>query len=155
MERDGEIRIKATNKKAFHDYEIEERLEAGIALTGSEIKSIREGRISLRDAYAAIEGGELFLFNSHIAQYEKAGRFGHDEKRPRKLLLHKKEIERIFGKLNEKGYTLIPLRVYIRNGKAKVELGLARGRRKYDKRREIAKREAERQIERALSRRRQ
>lgn len=145
------IQIKATNRKALRDYDIEERIEAGIVLVGSEIKSIRDGRVSLRDSYATVEGGEVFVKDIHISPYPNAAWFGHEERRPRKLLLHRDEIKRLVGKLDEKGYTLVPLRVYIKDGRAKVELGLARGRKKYDKRREIAKREADRQMERALA----
>lgn len=144
------IKVKATNRKALRDYNVEERMEAGIALAGSEIKSIREGKASLRDSYATVEGGEVFLHDMHVSPYVKAAHFGHDPTRSRKLLLHKDEIKRLAGKVNERGYTLVPLKLYIRDGIAKVELGLARGRRQYDKRREIARRDAQREMERAI-----
>lgn len=148
-ERTG-IQVKATNRKALRDYVVEERLEAGIALAGSEIKSIRAGRASLREAYAAVESGEVWLYDMNISPYVQAGRFGHEPTRPRKLLLHKEEIKRMTGRVQEKGYTLVPLRLYIKDGRAKVELGLVRGKRQYDKRRDIARRDAEREMERAL-----
>jgi SsrA-binding protein len=144
------IQIKATNRKALRDYVIEEKMEVGMVLLGSEIKSIRAGRANLRDSYAAIDGGEVFVFNMHIAPYEQASYFGHEPTRQRKLLLHKDEIKRLIGKIAEKGYTLVPLKLYIKDGKAKLELGLARGRRKYDKRRQIAEREARREMSRAV-----
>jgi len=141
-------RTVATNRKARHDYHIEESFEAGIVLTGSEIKSVRAGRVNLRDSYAIVRDGELWLINAHIAPYGPASRQNHEPRRNRKLLMHRRQIDRLAG-----GYTLIPLRMYLRNGKAKVELALARGKRKYDKRRVIAEREAGRQIERALKER--
>ena len=148
---DGErIQIKATNRKALRDYVIEEKVEVGMVLLGSEIKSIRAGGANLRDSYAAIEGGEVFVYGMHISPYEQASYFGHEPTRQRKLLLHKDEIKRLIGKVAEKGYTLVPLKLYIKDGKAKLELGLARGRRKYDKRRQIAEREARREISRAV-----
>lgn len=153
MAKSGEkpgFQVKATNRKALRDYEVEEKFEAGIVLLGSEIKSIREGKANLLDSYAAVEGGEVFLYGMNISPYMQASYFGHDPTRPRKLLLHRDEIKRLAGKITERGYTLVPLRLYIKDGRAKVELGLARGRRKYDKRREIAKRDAEREMERAL-----
>ena len=143
------FQVKATNRKALRDYEIEEKHEAGIVLLGSEIKSIREGRASLLDSYATVEGGEVFLYGMNIAPYMQASYFGHEPTRTRKLLLHRDEIKRLTGKINERGYTLVPLRLYLKDGRAKVELGLAHGRRKYDKRREIAKRESDREMERA------
>lgn len=146
------VQVKATNRKAFRDFEVEEKFEAGIVLTGSEIKSIREGRVNLRDSYATIEGGEAFVYNMNISPYMQASYFGHEPTRTRKLLLHKDEIKRLIGKINERGYTLVPLRLYLKSGLAKVELGLARGRRKYDKRREIAQRDAEREMARAVLR---
>jgi SsrA-binding protein len=144
------IQIKATNRKALRDYEIEEKLEAGIVLVGSEIKSIREGRASLREAYATVDSGEVWLHDMHISHYVQASHFGHDPTRVRKLLLHKDEIKRLTGRITERGYTLVPVRLYIKDGKAKVELGLARGKRQYDKRREIARKDADREIERAI-----
>jgi len=147
------VQVKATNRKAFRDFQIEERLEAGLVLTGSEIKSIRAGKVSLVDAYAAIEGGEAFVHGMNISPYMEASHFGHEPRRTRKLLLHKEEIKRLTGKVTERGYTLVPLRLYLKGGRAKVELGLAHGRRKYDKRRELAERDANREIARARRRR--
>ena len=144
------IQIKATNRKALRDYEIEEKLEAGIVLVGSEIKSIREGRASLWEAYATVDGGEVWLHDMNISPYVQASHFGHDPTRVRKLLLHKDEIKRLTGRITERGYTLVPVRMYIKDGKAKIELGLARGKRQYDKRREIARKDADREIERAI-----
>ena len=147
------IKVKATNRKGLRDFFVEEKLEAGLVLTGSEIKSIRGGRASLLDSYATIEGGEAFVHGMHIPPYVQAGHFGHEPDRVRKLLLHKEEIKRLVGKIAERGYTLVPLRLYLKDGKAKVELGLARGRRQYDKRREMAERDAEREMGRAQRRR--
>lgn len=139
-----------TNRKARHDYFIEESFEAGIVLQGTEVKSLRAGRGNLQDAYATIERGEVFLNNMHISPYEQGNRYNHEPVRPRKLLLHKREIRKLIGKVKEKGYTLIPLRVYFTRGFAKVELALAKGKRLYDKRDDIAKRTAAREIERAV-----
>jgi SsrA-binding protein len=140
----------ATNRKAYHDYAIEDTIEAGLVLIGSEIKSIRAGRVNLRDSYAAIEDGEVWLRNCHIAVYDPASRYGHEPRRARKLLLHKRQIARLANRMQEKGYTLVALRIYLRGNRAKVELALARGKRQYDKREAIAKREDERQVQRAL-----
>jgi SsrA-binding protein len=147
------IKIVATNRKATHDYSIEDRFEAGIALLGTEIKSMRAGQANLREGYVQVRGDELWLVNTHIAPYDPAGREGHDPLRPRKLLLHRKEIIRLLGRVQERGYTIIPLKIYLKNRRAKVEIALARGKRQYDKRETIAKREAGRQIERALKER--
>ena len=147
-------RIIAVNRKAYHDYHIQESLEAGIVLKGSEIKSIREGKVNLSDAYAKPENGELWLYNSHIASYDAASYNTHEPTRPRKLLLHRKEIDILAGKAVQKGLTLVPLKLYIKRGVAKVELGVARGKRVYDKREAIARRDAEREMERALKRKR-
>ena len=144
------VRVVATNRKAYHDYDIEDTIEAGIVLIGSEIKSIRAGRVNLRDSYAIIKDGEVWLLNTHIAPYDPASRFGHEPRRPRKLLLHRRQIARLASRVQEKGYTLIPLRMYIRDNLAKVELALARGKRQYEKRAAIAKREDERRMQRAL-----
>jgi SsrA-binding protein len=145
------VKVVATNRKAYHDYAIEDTLEAGLVLVGSEIKSIRAGRINLRDSYALIDNnGEVWLQNVHIAPYDPASHFGHEPRRPRKLLLHKRQIARLTSRTREKGYTLIPLRMYMRNNYAKVELALARGKRQYDKRAAIAKREDDRRVRRAL-----
>jgi SsrA-binding protein len=146
-------RTLATNRKARHDYHIEESFEVGIVLTGSEIKSVRAGRVNLRDSYAIVRDGELWLINSHIAPYDPASRQNHEPRRNRKLLMHRRQINRLAGQVQERGYTLIPLRMYLRGSRAKVELALARGKRQYDKREAIAKRETDRQIERALKER--
>ena len=153
MPAEGERTVVA-NRRARHDYHLEETYEAGLQLLGSEVKSLRAGRASLQDAYAKVRSGEVWLVNMHIAPYEQAGPFNHDPLRPRKLLLHRSEIRRLVGKVKERGYTLIPLRVYFRRGLAKVELALARGKKQYDKRADIRKREAQRQIARALAGRR-
>ena len=147
-------RTITVNRKAYHDYHIQETLEAGIVLKGSEIKSIREGRINLGDAYARPENGELWLFNSHIASYDAASYNTHEPLRPRKLLLHRKEINILTGKVVQRGLTLVPLKLYIKHGIAKVELGVAKGKRLYDKREAIARRDTEREIDRALKLRR-
>ena len=145
----SDVKVVATNRKATHDYSIEDRFEAGIALLGTEIKSIRAGQANLREGYVQPRGDELFLVNVHVSPYDPAGRQGHDPLRPRRLLLHRKEIARILTKLSEKGYTLIPLRIYLKNGRAKVEIALARGKRQYDKRHAIAERDADRALARA------
>ncbi len=147
---DSDIKIVATNRQASHDYAIEDRFEAGLALLGTEIKSIRAGQANLREGYVQPRGEELYLVNIHISPYEPAGRTGHDPLRPRKLLLHRKEIAKILTKLNERGYTLIPLKIYLKHGLAKIEIALARGKRQYDKRQSIAERDANRQMDRAL-----
>lgn len=145
-----ELRVITHNRKAFHDYHILETFEAGLVLAGSEIKSIRAGQVSLRDAYARPEEGELWLYNSHIAQYQAASFNQHDVDRRRKLLLHRRQIDSLVGKLTQKSLTLVPLKLYIKGGTAKVELGLAQGKRQYDKREAIARRETEREIDRAM-----
>ncbi len=142
-------KVLATNRKAYHDYSVEETYEAGIALTGTEIKSVRAGSLNLRDSYAQVRNGELWLMNVHVAPYEPASRQNVDPYRDRKLLMHHKEILRLFGRVQEKGLTLVPLRVYLKKNRAKVEIGLARGKKLYDKRDAIAKRETEREIQRA------
>jgi len=141
------------NRKAYHDYHIEESFEAGLVLTGTEIKSIRAGRVNLRDAYARSESGELWLLGAHIAQYPGGNRYNHEPKRPRKLLLHRRQIAELSGALMRKGLTIVPLKLYLKNGIAKVELGIARGKKVYDKREALALRDAQRQIERAFSQR--
>jgi SsrA-binding protein len=146
--------VIAVNRKAHHDYHIQESLEAGIVLKGSEIKSIRAGKINLSDAYARPENGELWLYNSHIASYDAASYNTHEPIRPRKLLLHRKEIDILAGKVMQKSLTLVPLKLYIKHGVAKVELGIAKGKKVYDKREAIARRDADREIERALKQRR-
>jgi SsrA-binding protein len=147
------IKIIATNRKAYHNYFVEDTFEAGIALTGSEIKSIRSGRVSLGEGYVRLEGGEMWLLNAHIARYEAASLQSHEPTRRRKLLLHRKEIAILAAKTTEKGFTLVPLKLYIKGRIAKVEIALAKGKRLYDKRQTIIRREAEREIGRSLRRR--
>ena len=137
------------NRKARRDYYILETVEAGLVLTGSEIKSIRAGKVSVGEAYAAAQDGEIFLLIAHIARYEPASQDNHEPRRPRKLLLHRGEIDELMGKVREKGFTLVPLKLYLKKGIAKVELGLAKGKKLYDKREAIARRDAERDMERA------
>ncbi len=149
----GGRKVVATNRRARHDYDVLETLECGVALTGSEIKSVRAGQVQLKDAYAEIRGGELWLTSAHIAPYKYARDGGHDPERPRKLLAHRREIERLIGKVNEAGLTLIPMSVYLSGGLAKVELALARGRRTIDKRQKIKERELQREMDRARGRR--
>jgi SsrA-binding protein len=145
----------ADNRKAHHDYFIDESYEAGLVLTGSEIKSIRARRVNLRGGYARVQNGEIWLYDVHISPYEQSGtHYNHEPTRPRKLLLHRSEINRITGQVDRQGYTLVPLRVYFKNRRAKLELGLARGKKLYDKREDIAKREAKRDIERIMKVRR-
>ena len=140
----------AVNRQAYFNYHVLERYESGLLLTGTEIKSIRDGKADLRGSYAKAQDNELWLFGMHVASYDAGGIYNHDPKRPRKLLLHKDEIRDITGKLSEKGLTLVPLRIYVKKHWAKVELGLARGKRKYDKRRAIMERERDREARRAL-----
>ena len=140
------------NRKARHDYHILDAFEAGIALTGTEVKSLRAGRANLKDAYAQIENEEVFLHNMHISPYEEGGRYNHDPTRTRKLLLHKSEIRRLFGRVQLKGLTLIPLALYFSKGRVKVELGIARGKKEIDKREDLAERDAKREMERAMRR---
>jgi SsrA-binding protein len=148
----GKEKTIATNRKARHDYFIDETYEAGIVLTGTEIKSARTGRVNLRDSYVQVKNGELWLIDTHIAPYEQAGYSGHEPKRPRKLLMQRHEINRLQGKVREKGYTIVPLRFYLKNNKwAKVEIALARGKKLYDKRQAIRKRDTQREMERALA----
>jgi SsrA-binding protein len=144
------VKVVANNRRAAHNYQVEDRYEAGLVLLGSEIKSIRAGQANLKDGYVTSRDGELWLVNVHIAPYQPAARQGHDPRRPRKLLLHRRQINRLISRIQERGYTLIPLRLYLKQGRAKVEIGLARGKRKYDKRAAIAKRESQRQVERTL-----
>ncbi len=140
------------NRKARHEYSIEETVEAGIVLTGTEIKSVRAGKVNLQDAYARVERGEAWLIGAHIAPYEGGNRFNHDTRRTRKLLLHRDEIDELLGRTTRKGLTLVPLRLYITDkGLAKVELGLARGKQQHDRRREIADRDARRELARELA----
>ena len=143
------IKTVATNRKAYHNYHIGDSIEAGIVLTGSEIKSIRAGRVSLGDAYVRPERGELWLLNAHIARYEASSYLSHEPTRPRKLMLHRKEINSLTSKVSEKGLTLVPTRLYIKNSIAKVEVALAKGKKLYDKRESIGRREVERELARA------
>jgi SsrA-binding protein len=144
-----DVKVVATNRKAYHDFFIDETYEAGITLTGPEIKSVRAGRMSLRESYAVVERGEVWLLNAHIAPYDQASRENADPRRRRRLLLHRYQISKLAAKVQEKGLTLVPLRVYLRKNLAKVELAVARGKKLYDKREAIAKREAQREMERA------
>jgi SsrA-binding protein len=148
------IQIVTQNRKARHDYLILDTWEAGIVLQGTEVKSLRTGKANLKDSHARIENGEVILLEFHISPYEKGGYANHNPVRPRKLLLHKKEIRKLTGKVEEKGLTLIPLKVYFKQGKAKVELALARGKKQYDRREDIAKRDANRDMEREFRRKR-
>ena len=138
----------ALNRRARHDYAVEESIEAGLVLTGTEIKSIRAGRVNLAEAYARIEHGEAWLIGAHIAPYEQGNRNNHEPLRTRKLLLHRDQIAELIGRVQSKGYTLVPLRLYIRDGRAKLEIGVARGKKTHDKRRTIAERDARRELER-------
>jgi SsrA-binding protein len=147
-------KVIAENRRARHDYHLLDRYEAGIVLTGTEVKSLRESRATLQQAYADVRGEEVWLVGAHIAEYAQGNVNNHDPDRDRKLLLHKKEIASLIGKVRERGFTLVPTRLYWKNGKAKVELALARGKELHDKRRDIARRDADRQIERALRSRR-
>ena len=147
-----EARDVAVNRRAYHDFFIDEKYEAGMMLTGTEVKSVRNGRCNLRDGYVRIDRGEAWLENVHISPYAQGNLMNHEPLRPRKLLLHRKEISSLIGKVKQRGYTLIPLRVYFSRNHAKVEIGLARGKRQYDKREAIAEREAKREIARAVRR---
>ncbi len=150
---ESNFKVVATNRKASHEYFLLERIEAGIALQGSEIKSIRAGQMSLAEAYIRVDGDQAWLEDAHIAPYEHAGIFNHEPRRPRKLLLHKKQIRQLWNQVRQKGVTIIPLRVYLKEGRAKVEIAVAKGKKLYDKRETIAKRDAEREIERNFHRR--
>ncbi len=144
-------KIVCKNKKAFHEYHIDQKIEAGLVLTGAEVKSLRAGRANIKDGYGQIKNGELFLYNVHISPYSFAARTDNDPLRVRKLLLHKREIRKLIGKLKEKGVALIPLRIYfIGNGKAKVELGLARGKKLYDKRAALKEKQSKRELQRVM-----
>jgi SsrA-binding protein len=151
-EPEAQVKL-AENRKAHFDYQIERRLEAGIALRGTEIKSLRAGHANLRDGYARVEKGEVWLRNVHIAPWANSSQENHDPLRPRKLLLHKLEIGELVGTIAQKGYTLVPLRMYVKHGRAKVELGVARGRKRFDKRQVIKEREATREMDAAIRRR--
>ncbi len=145
------IEVVARNKKARRDFNIEETYEAGIKLQGTEIKSVREHNVNLKDSFAIVEDGQVYLYNMHIGPYKQGNRYNHDPERRRKLLLHKNQIRRLIGYTQRRGYTLIPLSVYIKNNLAKVELALAKGKNVHDKRRDIAKKTAQREIEKAFS----
>lgn len=147
-------KVVATNRRARHNYEILDTFEAGLVLRGSEVKSLRAGQVQLKDAYASLRGGEFWLENAHIAPYSYAAGGGHDPERARKLLLHRREIDRLAGKINEQGLTLVPLQVYFVNGIAKIEIALAKGRHTYDKRKKLVEKQQKREMDRARSHRR-
>ncbi|MGN1314163.1 MAG: SsrA-binding protein SmpB [Lachnospiraceae bacterium] len=141
------MKLVAGNKKAYHDYFVEEKLEAGLVLHGTEVKSLRMGKCSIKEAFIRIEKGEMFIYGMHISPYEKGNLFNKDPLRVKKLLLHKTEINKLLGKIKEKGFTIVPLQVYFKEGKAKVEIGLCRGKKLYDKRQDIAKKDQKREAE--------
>ncbi|MBO5094969.1 MAG: SsrA-binding protein SmpB [Lachnospiraceae bacterium] len=141
------FKLVANNKKAYHDYFIEEKYEAGVALHGTEVKSLRLGKCSIKEAFVRIEGGEVFVYGMHVSPYEKGNIFNKDPLRVKKLLLHRQEIHKLSGKIAEKGYTLVPLQVYFKDGLVKVEIGLAKGKKLYDKRQDIAKKDQRREAE--------
>lgn len=147
------VKVIARNRKARHDYHIEETFETGIVLQGTEVKSIRLGRVNLKDSFALVEEGEVFLYNMHVAPYCHGNRFNHEPERKRKILLHKREIKGLIGKIMQKGVTLVPLSIYLKHNLIKVELALVKGKKQYDKRRDIMKREAQRDVERAFKER--
>ena len=149
MAKSGGVKTAAQNRKAFHDYFVEERYEAGIELAGTEVKSIRAGTLNLKDAWCGIKDGDMLLNQMHISPYDHGNRFNIDPRRPRRLLLHKREIMRLYGKVKQDGYALIPLSVYFKNGLVKVELGVCKGKKNYDKRQAIAERDAKREMDRA------
>ena len=150
-EKDSFAKVLVTNRKAYHDYFIEEKFEAGIMLQGTEVKSLREGRVNLQDSYASVKGDEVFLHHCHISPYSHGNIMNHEPLRTRKLLLHRKEIDKLLGKTKQQGLTLIPLRIYFsKRGLAKVELGLAKGKKQHDRRETIKAREASREVERAM-----
>ncbi len=144
------MKIIAQNRKAFHDYHIEEKIEAGISLKGTEVKSIKEGKVNLKESYVTIKDYEALLLNCHVSHYSHGNIMNHEPVRARKLLLHKREISKLHGKIREKGYTLIPLKVYLKGPYIKAEIGIAKGKRVYEKRERIKEREADREIERAM-----
>ena len=144
------MKLVANNKKAYHDYFIEEKYEAGIVLHGTEVKSMRMGKCSIKEAFIRIENGEVYAYGMHISPYEKGNIFNKDPLRPKKLLLHKQQIRKLIGSSAEKGYTLVPLQVYFKDGRAKIEIGLARGKKLYDKRQDIAKKDQMREAEKEL-----
>ncbi len=150
MEKGQNIKIVAENRKARHDYHIHDKYETGIVLTGTEVKSLRAGKANLKDSYARIDNAELMLHNMHISPYEQGNRFNHEPLRTRKLLMHRYEINKLIGKTREKGYTLVPLKLYFVRGKAKLELGLATGKKTYDKRQDLAEKDAKREMDRTF-----
>ena len=154
MPREQGVKVIARNRRARYDYHVEDTLEAGLVLTGTEVKSLRAGRASLTEAFAQMSGGELWLHGLHIPEYAQGTWTNHEPRRTRKLLLHRKEIDRLASQVAERGFTIVPLSLYFSGGKAKVELALARGKRTYDKRRDLARRDAAREVDRALRRRR-
>jgi len=151
MSTNTQIKTLATNRKARHDFFIEETLETGIVLTGTEVKSFRQGRVNLKESYAMVENGEVYIHGMHVSPYEQGNIYNVDPLRKRKLLLHKREIRKLIGYITQKGYSLVPLSAYLKNGKVKIELAIAKGKKLYDKRDDIAKKEAERRIQRHLS----
>ena len=150
VQKEAGIKIAAENRKAWHDYYIHEKYETGIALTGTEVKSLRAGKANLKDSYARVDNAELMLHNMHISPYEQGNRFNHEPLRTRKLLMHRAEINKLMSKTQEKGYTLVPLKLYFVRGKVKLELGLATGKKTYDKRQDLAEKDAKRDIDRAF-----
>ncbi|MCC6956421.1 MAG: SsrA-binding protein SmpB [Anaerolineales bacterium] len=150
---DAKVKVVASNRKASHEFFLLDRYEAGIVLQGSEIKSIRAGQLSLAEAYVRVDGEEAWLEDAHIAPYEQASIFNHEPRRPRRLLLHKKEIRKLWNEVRQKGVTIVPTRVYLKNGRAKVEIAVAKGKKLYDKRQSIAQRDAERELARTFKRR--
>jgi SsrA-binding protein len=148
--KNSDNQVLATNRRALHDYFVDDTLEAGLALTGSEIKAVRAGQVSLKESYATIRNGEAWLLSSHISPYNPSSRDNHEPMRDRRLLLHRREITKLEEKIKQKGYTLVPLKIYLKKNRAKLELGLARGKKQYDKRQSIATRDAKREIERTV-----
>ena len=150
MSDKSSVKIIAQNKKAYHDYFVEEKYEAGVELFGTEVKSIRAGKVNVKESYCDIKDGEVFVLGMHISPYEQGNVFNKDPLRPKKLLLHKKEILKLFGLVAQKGYTLVPLQVYLKNSRVKIEIGLCRGKKLYDKRDDMARNDAKRDMERAF-----
>ena len=146
----GDMKLVANNKKAYHDYFIEEKYEAGLVLHGTEVKSLRMGKCSVKEAFIRVENGEVFIYGMHISPYEKGNIFNKDPLRVKKLLLHRQQIRKLIGDSSEKGYTIVPLQVYFRDGRAKIEIGLARGKKLYDKRQDIARKDQRREMEKEL-----
>lgn len=144
------IKIVTKNSKAFHDYNVEERFETGLVLVGTEVKSIRQGKVNLKDSYCLVQGGEIFVHGMHVSPYEQGNIFNKDPIRPRKLLMHKKEINKIFAKIKQDGYAVVPLKIYFKNSKLKLEIGLAKGKKNYDKRDAAAAKDAKREIDRNM-----